>query len=161
MPVSRHSPHAKKPADSSSKAERMAAARIALLLSPKAAKGRRSFGVIDAKGHRLELPTALRNVMHRAAELLAEGRPVAVLPDDEMLTTQDAASVLNVSRQYLVRLVDSGELPAEKVGSHRRLRAADVAAFKVQRDAKRASALDRLVQVSEDVGGYKLGSKSR
>ena len=99
--------------------------------------------------------------MYRAAELLAEGRPVAVLPDEEMLTTQAAADLLNVSRQYLVRLVDSGELPAVWVGSHRRLRAADVAAFKTARDARRTSALDRLVALSEEVGGYAIGSKSR
>ncbi|MDK1390072.1 excisionase family DNA-binding protein [Sinorhizobium sp. 8-89] len=79
--------------------------------------------------------------MYQAAALLAEGRPVAVLPDEEMLSTQAAADILNVSRQYLVRSVDAGELPAEKIGSHRRLRATDVAAFKATRDAKRALAL--------------------
>jgi EamA domain-containing membrane protein RarD len=46
--------------------------------------------------------------MYRAAELLAKGRPVAVLPEEEMLSTQEAADLLNVSRQYLVRLVDAG-----------------------------------------------------
>ncbi len=92
--------------------------------------------------------------MHRAAELLAEGRPVIVLPDEEMLSTQAAADLLNVSRQYLVRIVDAGELPAVKVGSHRRLRAADVVAFKAVRDAKRRSALDRLTALSEELGGY-------
>ncbi|WP_283963133.1 excisionase family DNA-binding protein [Sinorhizobium sp. 6-117] len=86
---------------------------------------------------------------------------MTVLPDEEMLSTQAAADILNVSRQYLVRLVDNGELPAEKVGSHRRLRATDVAAFKAARDAKRSSALDRLTSLSEDVGGYELESKRR
>jgi excisionase family DNA binding protein len=72
-----------------------------------------------------------------------------------------AADILNISRQYLVRLVDTGELAGEKVGSHRRLRAADVAAFKAVRDAKRTSALDRLSSLSEDAGGYELEIKQR
>ncbi|MEY9165001.1 excisionase family DNA binding protein [Sinorhizobium fredii] len=135
--------------------ERSAAARVASLLGAKQALVQ----LIDADGERLELPQVLADVMYQAAELLAEGRPVTVLPDEEMLSTQAAADILNVSRQYLVRLVDTGELPAEKVGSHRRLRATDVAAFKTARDAKRASALDRLTSLSEDVGGYELGTK--
>ncbi|MEX2744587.1 helix-turn-helix domain-containing protein [Rhizobium mongolense] len=117
--------------------------------------------VIDADGERLELPNVLAEVMYRAAELLAEGRPVTVLPDEGMLSTQAAADILNVSRQYLVRLVDAGELAAEKVGSHRRLRATDVAAFKADREAKRASALDRLTSLSEELGGYELETKRR
>lgn len=119
------------------------------------------FQVINADGERLDLPNALTDIMYRAAELLADGRPVTVLPDEEMLSTQAAADILNVSRQYLVRLVDTGELAAEKVGSHRRVRATDVAAFKVARDAKRTSALDRLSSLSEDAGGYELEIKQR
>ncbi|WP_244564594.1 helix-turn-helix domain-containing protein [Rhizobium sullae] len=141
--------------------ERSAAARVASLLLASSKKRQGIVQVIDADGKRQELPIALAEVMYRAAELLAEGRPVTVLPDEEMLSTQAAADILNVSRQYLVRLVDTGELPAEKVGSHRRLRAADVAALKTTRDAKRASALDRLASLSEDVGGYELGTKHR
>lgn len=141
--------------------ERSAAARIASLLQANSTKRQGIVQVIDADGGRLELPNALTEVMYRAAELLAEGRPVTVLPDEEMLSTQTAADILNISRQYLVRLVDAGELAAEKVGSHRRLRATDVAAFKAARDAKRASVLDRLTSLSEDVGGYELEPKRR
>ncbi|UVD60451.1 excisionase family DNA-binding protein (plasmid) [Rhizobium sp. Pop5] len=107
------------------------------------------------------MPHVLAEIIYQAAKLLAEGRPVTVLPDEEMLSTQAAADILNVSRQYLVRLVDAGELPAEMVGSHRRLRATDVAAFKADRDAKRNAALDRLTSLSEDVDGYALGNKPR
>jgi excisionase family DNA binding protein len=139
--------------------ERSAAARVASLLLANSTKREGTVQVIDADGVRLEVPGVLAEVMYRAAELLAEGRPVTVLPDEELLTTQAAADILNVSRQYLVRLVDRGELPAEKVGSHRRLKATDIAAFKAARDARRSSALDRLTSLSEDVNGYDRETK--
>ena len=164
MPVSPRTSSGKKQPRSSEAVpalERTAAARIAALLSPKSAKGRGMLQVVDPKGRRLELPTTLTDVMYRAAELLAKGRAVAVLPKEEMLSTQEAADLLNVSRQYLVRLVDAGELAAVKVGSHRRLRVAEIVAFKAARDAKRASALDRLTGLSEEAGGYAIDTKRR
>lgn len=125
------------------------------------AKDRGIVEVVGAKGQRLEVPAALTEIIYRAAELLAEGRPVAVMPNEEVLSTREAAGLLNISRQYLVRLVDAGELPAHKVGSHRRLHVADIVAFKAKRDAQRASALDRLTELSEDVGGYDFNAKTR
>ncbi len=89
---------------------------------------------------------------------MAEGRKVSVFAEDEMLTTQQAAERLNVSRQYVVRLVDRGDLPSIKVGAHRRIAAKEVAAFKKLRDAKRNAALDRLAAMSEEFGGYSGGT---
>ena len=112
--------------------------------------------LIDGDGQRLDVPRPLADVIVRAAELLAAGRRVTVVADDEMLTTQEAADQLNVSRQYVVRLIDRGDLPAVKVGSHRRLRPGDVGAFKANRDKTRDEALDRLADLSEEIGGYSL-----
>lgn len=138
--------------------ERLAVTRVAgLFKTPRAGKARPPIHVVDETGKQVELPAPLADVMARAAALMAEGRQVSVVAGDEMLTTQGAAERLNVSRQYVVRLVDRGRLPAVKVGSHRRLRASDVEAFRVQRDAERDAALDRLAAISEGMGGYRLG----
>ena len=59
-----------------------------------------------------------------------------------------------MSRQYLVRLLDEGRLPSRRTGTHRRVRADDVMAFKLARDQQRADALTELARLSEDVGGY-------
>lgn len=65
---------------------------------------------------------------------VAAPRRLSAVADDELLTTQGAADRLNVSRQYVGRLVDRGTLPAVKVKSHYRLRVSDVDAYRVQRD---------------------------
>jgi len=66
-----------------------------------------------------------------------------------------------VSRQYLTRLLDRGDLPSIRVGTHRRVAANDVAAFKKQRDASRDRDLDELTALSEELGGYALGITRR
>lgn len=138
--------------------ERLAVTRVAgLFKKPRAGEARPPIHVVDGSGKQVELPAPLADVMARAAALMAEGRQVSVVAGDEMLTTRGAAERLNVSRQYVVRLVDRGRLPAVKVGSHRRLRASDVEAFRMQRDAERDAALDRLAAISEEMGGYRLG----
>ncbi len=84
-------------------------------------------------------PTARAAVRHLLADLAA-GTAVHLLTDDTELTTQDAAAILGISRTYVVRLVDNQKLPAHLVGTHRRLRAVAVLAYKTRRDARLAGA---------------------
>ncbi len=105
-------------------------------------------------GESVALPATVSELIARLAELLARGEAVAIVPSARELTTQQAADLLNVSRQYLVRLVDTGVLPASRTGRHRRLRVVDVLAHKERRDRKRRAALDELTRLSEETGGY-------
>ncbi|CAN5920174.1 hypothetical protein BH11MYX4_BH11MYX4_05390 [soil metagenome] len=70
------------------------------------------------------------------------------------VTTQQAADLLNVSRQYLVRLLDEGRIAFRRTGKHRRLRIEDVLAFKDKRDKDRSAGLRELSQLTEELGGY-------
>lgn len=94
---------------------------------------------VDAAGARVDLPEGLSGLLRRASEELAAGHNVTVLRSDEVLTTTEAAEVLGVSRQYLVRLLDEGVIPSETLpgSQHRRLLLADVLAFQVDRDRRR------------------------
>ena len=137
--------------------DRTAVASVAgLFRAEQAVPASSSVQLIDGAGRRLDVPKSIVDVIIRAADLIAAGRTVTVIADDEMLTTQEAADQLNVSRQYVVRLIDRGDLPAVKVGSHRRVRPTDVGAFKAFRDKSRDTALDRLAALSEEIGGYGL-----
>jgi excisionase family DNA binding protein len=70
------------------------------------------------------------------------------------LTTIEAAKVLGVSRQYLVQLLEKGEIPFTKVGTHRRLLVRDVLSYKAKRDLQRRSMLDDLAKREYETGNY-------
>ena len=73
------------------------------------------------------------------------------VPNSKQLTTQQAADILNVSRPYLIKLLEEGELPHTKTGRHRRVEARDVFAFKRERDAERDRRLDSLIGKDQDL----------
>jgi excisionase family DNA binding protein len=73
-----------------------------------------------------------------------------------VLTTLEAADVLNVSRPSVVKLLEHGESPFETVGSRRRVRRDDLMAYKRVRDEERRRGLQRLVEMSEELGLYDL-----
>ena len=93
-------------------------------------------------------------LVHDLAHMLARGQAVALVPAHKQLTTQQAADILNVSRPYLVQLLDRGEIPYTKKTTHRRIRFDDPMAYKRRRDAERFEGLRELTRMSEELGLY-------
>lgn len=128
---------------------------LAAYLSTKAETQR--IQVFDDKNqpHPIELPTsAIRLLVDILAEL-AEGNAVKVIPVHAEVTTQEAADLLNVSRPHVVKLLEAGELPFHKTGKHRRIRFADLMAYKAKREARSEAAMVELAQQAQDLGmGY-------
>jgi excisionase family DNA binding protein len=102
----------------------------------------------------IELPAVLSAVLREATDALLRGDAVSVLPTHKELTTQEAAELLNVSRPYLIQLLERGQLPYAMTGSHRRIALADVLAYRRQRDAERRDALRELTSLSQTLGIY-------
>ena len=100
----------------------------------------------------VELPEAAVAVLTDALEHLRRGHPVRVIADDEEVTTQDAANLLNVSRPYVVGLIERRELPCRKVGSRRRLRLVDVLTYREIQQARQRDAADALASEAQELG---------
>lgn len=106
--------------------------------------------VVDEMGREtLEVPRAAVILLARILAHMAAGRGVSVLPVHAELTTQQAADVLNVSRPFLIGLLESGEIEFKKVGSHRRVRAESLLDYRRRDDEDRRKAADDLSALRE------------
>ena len=103
----------------------------------------------------VELPTPAAELLAEILESMASGNSVAVLRKDTELTTQQAADFLNVSRPFLVNLLEAGAVPFRKVGTHRRVRFDDLRVYKETIDDARRKALDELADDAQELDmGY-------
>lgn len=97
-----------------------------------------------------DLVDSLTGVIEQTANLLLAGKHVRVVEDDESMTTQEAADLLNVSRPHLVKLLETGQIPQlPKVGRHRRVARVAVLKYKRTLHARRESALKELAALSQ------------
>ena len=134
--------------------ERSAANQLRRILASKAdAKGNRKLKVVPESGEPAEviITHALSTLLMEVLRPIGNGDAVTLVPVSQMLTTQQAADVLNVSRPFLISLLEKAALPHTTVGRHRRIKAEDLFAFKRQRDDERAAALAELAELDAEL----------
>lgn len=110
--------------------------------------------LVGANGEKINIPEPIYQVLRQVVHAMASGKAISIIPQEQELTTQQAAEHLNVSRPYLIKLLEQGDIPYIKVGSHRRVRFDDLMNYKQQRDVKRDQLLTELTQMSQEAGFY-------
>lgn len=98
------------------------------------------------------LPAQAFELLMRVLAHLANGDAVSILPVHTEVTTQQAADLLHVSRPYLIKLLDEGQLPFRKVGTHRRIALRELLEFKRRDDAERKAVADELTAEAQRLG---------
>jgi excisionase family DNA binding protein len=110
-----------------------------------------TFSIKGGQGE-IEVPYSALSALDRALASIAAGEPFSVVSAREELTTQQAADLLNVSRPFLIKLLDSGEIEYRLVGTHRRVDAASLLRFKSADDQKRKAIVDALSAETYELG---------
>jgi len=110
--------------------------------------------LLGPRGDVVELPASVATLLRQLVTHLAHGNAITLVPVGKELTTQQAADILNVSRPYLIKLLDSGQIPYTRTGTHRRIRFTDLTRYKSRRDAELRAGLGELSRLSQELGAY-------
>jgi excisionase family DNA binding protein len=117
--------------------------------------------LIGPDGFQIDVPEELHGALLAAVDALSHGLAVTIAPHNTMLTTQEAADLLNVSRPTLVRLLTDGDIPYVMRGRHRRVQLGDVLDYQDRTRRGRGAALDRMAAAGEEAGLYEATSTPR
>jgi excisionase family DNA binding protein len=118
------------------------------------ASGSSQARLIGINGETEILPESIYQVLCQVVRAMAAGNSISLVPSHRELTTQEAADTLNVSRPYLIGLLEKGEIPFTKVGSHRRIRLQDIMTYQQKRDRNRRQTLREFTGFLQDEGFY-------
>ena len=100
-------------------------------------------------GQELALPKAATRLITHLLTEMAQGNAVTIIPVHANLTTQEAADYLNVSRPFLIGLLESGKIEHHKIGTHRRVRFLDLVKYKEATEKRRREIMDDLAAQSQ------------
>lgn len=108
----------------------------------------------DASGSQVDFPENLISVLATVVKAMHQDDELLLLSRHRVMTTQEAADFVGVSRQYMVRLMDSGVIPCDRTGKHRRARLSNVVAYQQVRAATRKAAMDSMTDMMVEAGVY-------
>lgn len=114
-------------------------------------------GEVTLKGkdnHQQSLAEPVREVLAQILSHMQGGQAITIIPANHELSSQEAADILGVSRQYMVRLLEDGKLSYHKAGTHRRIYLEDLISYKTERDRRRLDALGEIAREEIAAGTY-------
>ena len=110
--------------------------------------------LLGPNGEEIEIPESLFHLLKQLVHDMSQGRAVMLVSRNQVLTTQQAADILNMSRPHLVKLLEDNRIPFTRTGKHRRINFEDLIVYKHKRDAQRRLGLAELTRLGEEMGDY-------
>lgn len=110
--------------------------------------------LLGPDGEQVPLPEEVYRVLRQVIDVMRQGKATLVAPQGMLLTTQEAADFLGVSRPTLVKLLENGSIPFEKPNRHRRVRLQDLLDFQAHRRERQRAALNELTEEASALGLY-------
>jgi excisionase family DNA binding protein len=143
-------------AQSPDSSEVQAAERLFQILADSVAHGESPSMILpnDKSGKKEPLPLSAARLLVKVLSEISKGNAVAVMPLKPELTTQESAELLNVSRPFVIKLLERGEIPFHLVGTHRRINLTDVLAYKRESLEERKNVLKELAALNQEIGLY-------
>lgn len=126
---------------------RASAEELSQLLAKTPQAGR---ALVRMDNQDLILPRKALALLRDLLAEMAQGNVVSIVPTHHLLTTQEAADILNISRPFFIQLLKSEKIPFSKVGTHRRIRFQDLMDYKMKRDLQSEKMLDELTHQAQD-----------
>ena len=153
-PIVTDSPEPVAPTEEDARLARESVEQLARLRAARSQRRRVRYRVEteNGAGDSVAIPAAAAALLERILAEMAQGNSVTLMPVHAELTTQQAADILKVSRPFLIERLEQGEIPFRLVGTHRRIRLADVTRFKEQSDRRRLDALEKLAALDQALG---------
>ncbi len=115
---------------------------------------RQRAALVGPGDQRHEIPDSVYRLLLNVLKIMQEGIAVSIVPQMQELSTQRAANLLGVSRQFLVRLLDEEKLPFHRTGTHRRVYLKDVLEFRKRRDQQRKESIEKIAKEEVAQGTY-------
>lgn len=110
--------------------------------------------LVDAAGRHTDIPAAMVDVLRQVTDALGHGLGVTVAPLNAMMTTQEAADFLGISRPTFVRILERGEIPMQRPGRHRYVRLSDLIAYQQRVQRRRSQLLATMAHDADAAGLY-------
>ena len=103
----------------------------------------------------IQLPIGIFHFMMLGIKYFIKGKSVLLFAEDELLTPNQAANLLDVSRPFLVKLLDKGIIPFIRVGrTHRRIKLRYIEEYQKKLEAEQGRAIDEMARLSQELGMY-------
>jgi len=110
---------------------------------------------VSGEKEHVKIPVSAFKFLNTIMQHMAQGKAISIIPSSAEITTQQAAEMLNMSRPHVVKLLEEGELPFHKVGTHRRIKLKDLEKYRARMEKEREEALTELAKQAQELDmGY-------